>query len=604
MPAWVQQPDQEPYRPLIAGWTSTRTKRIYITEPFPPHQEDFEAALNALTDFAHDRQLAGYRPGRIEVKDAALAEYLGERLAEAQVTVQRCDKLFTFERVLTETAQALNEHPLIPNAMDAKGVTLEMMQAFAEAACRFYQSAPWEQLTSEDLVEIEAPFVDAFLRYFSVLGGRDTLGLAFYDSQPQFESFCDGSELDAVQAGKHWAVFFGPITELPFDDADLWLDHNLAVAGRNAYPVAVCIDPLGKSRRPGPQILAFFEGIMRTLAQTTEGEIDSGHWETTLTTSMGQMTLRLSLPELLKQDHEDTKRKIRLRGDINARRSMESVQTDLHRILEAHDFETIEEMQKFIDQNIVGKEVPHMPANSPLEQAQDLVYEAFESRGRRQLQLVRKALEICPDCADAYVVLAERCSHPKKAHDLYAQGVKAGQRALGKRFFQQEAGNFWSILQTRPYMRARLGLAESLQELGHLDEAIAHYRELLRLNPNDNQGVRDLLMRCLLETSADGQAKQLLKQYSRDTSALWSYARALLSFRAKGDTKVAREHVKKALAANRHAARYLSGRQEMPDFPPAEYSPGDESEAIVCAEALGRAWQETPGAVAWLRSRS
>jgi len=37
---------------------------------------------------------------------------------------------------------------------------------------------------------------------------------------------------------------------------------------------------------------------------------------------------------------------------------------------------------------------------------------------------------------------------------------------------------------------------------------------------------------------------------------------------------------------------------------PAEYSPGDESEAIVCAEALGRAWQETPGAVAWLRSRS
>lgn len=33
-------------------------------------------------------------------------------------------------------------------------------------------------------------------------------------------------------------------------------------------------------------------------------------------------------------------------------------------------------------------------------------------------------------------------------------------------------------------MRARFGLAQCLEELGNLDEAVGHYRELLRLNPN------------------------------------------------------------------------------------------------------------------------
>jgi hypothetical protein len=70
-------------------------------------------------------------------------------------------------------------------------------------------------------------------------------------------------------------------------------------------------------------------------------------------------------------------------------------------------------------------------------------------------------LEICPDCADVYVVLAERCCDVQKAKDLYAQGVVAGERTPDKKFFEEETGNFWSILQTHPYMRVRLGLASA-----------------------------------------------------------------------------------------------------------------------------------------------
>jgi hypothetical protein len=68
----------------------------------------------------------------------------------------------------------------------------------------------------------------------------------------------------------------------------------------------------------------------------------------------------------------------------------------------------------------------------------------------------------------------------------------------------------------------------------------------LRLNPNDNQGIRDLLMPRLIIPS------------------------------------------------------YLLGRKKMPRFLPEYYSSGDESEAIFYAKENLEAWKIKPGALEWL----
>ena len=70
---WVQERNIEPYRPWIAGWISLKTRLLHASEPKPPEKKNFEMALNALADFACNEELAGYRPGKIEVKDTALA---------------------------------------------------------------------------------------------------------------------------------------------------------------------------------------------------------------------------------------------------------------------------------------------------------------------------------------------------------------------------------------------------------------------------------------------------------------------------------------------------------------------------------------------------
>ncbi len=79
---------------------------------------------------------------------------------------------------------------------------------------------------------------------------------------------------------------------------------------------------------------------------------------------------------------------------------------------------------------------------------------------------------------------------------------------MGKETFGEDIGDFWAISETRPYMRAPLGLAQCLYAVGRKEEAAAHYREMLRLNPNDDQDVRDLLAVCLLEIGQDEELEQ------------------------------------------------------------------------------------------------
>ena len=186
--------------------------------------------------------------------------------------------------------------------------------------------------------------------------------------------------------------------------------------------------------------------------------------------------------------------------------------------------------------------------------------------------------------------------------ELYSKGVAAGERALGERAFEEYAGQFWGVLETRPYMRARLGLAWSLWEMGKHHEAAGHIWEMLKLNPNDNQGLRYLLLSWLLEDGEDAQVKKLLDRYPHDVAGQWAYGRALHTFRIEGDTKRAGKLRAAGRKRNPYAPAYLLGRKKLPGELPDTIGFGDESEAMAIAEEQMAAWRKTPGALAWLEA--
>lgn len=287
-------------------------------------------------------------------------------------------------------------------------------------------------------------------------------------------------------------------------------------------------------------------------------------------------------------------------GPVFDRRLMDQQLAAVGRLLADQEFDSIEEANAYLQQALVGGELVAPGPATPLEEAQELVYEALESSGKQRLELARKALTISPDCADAYVLLAEATANPREARRLYEQGVQAGERALGPEAFVGAAGHFWGIVETRPYMRARLGLAQVLWYQGERQEAIDHLQAMLTLNPGDNQGVRYVLAGWLVAMNHDTALEELLAQYPDEWSASWAYTSALHSFRRHGPGKAADTALKEALQVNPHVPLYLLGIDPLPKELPAYYSPGDENEAVTYVAEGAEGWLKTPGAVEWL----
>ncbi|MGH6892033.1 MAG: hypothetical protein ACREEP_07230 [Dongiaceae bacterium] len=245
-----------------------------------------------------------------------------------------------------------------------------------------------------------------------------------------------------------------------------------------------------------------------------------------------------------------------------------------------------------------------------LDKAQELAAEAWDSPdpGRR-LELATRALKICPWCGDAYGLLAMGAPRGSDiAVHLWRLAMAAAEFALkaelGKNVFEAYAGEFWGRFETRPYMRARAGLANALIDSGDRDAALGHHEALLQLNPNDNQGLRYSLAGCLLALGREQALADLLAEYEDDDSAFFAFNRAALSFRREGDSAASRALLADALAANPHVAAYLLGKREMPPARIELYAPGSEDEAILYVECSAEGWRATPGALQWLGKRA
>jgi len=236
--------------------------------------------------------------------------------------------------------------------------------------------------------------------------------------------------------------------------------------------------------------------------------------------------------------------------------------------------------------------------------AQEVMYDAWDkTTSRSRVALARKALGISPLCADAYNLLAEEAATPAEARDLYARGLEAGELALGPEGFEEYAGHFWGFLETRPYMRARHGLALTLLKLGEEPAATEHFRAMLKLNPNDNQGIRYLLLGNLLQRDDIPAVKALLGDYPDEWSVYWLYTRALIAYREnQASAPATLKLLKDARSANEHVPAILASTK--PDMLSSSgyVTVGGADEATDYVRECGTAWRRTPGAVEWLET--
>jgi hypothetical protein len=569
--AGVGETREEAYRPRMCLCVDQRSGMVIDFEMGEPMPDYLPLVLQCIGRSA-DR--IGGLPRQVQTRDPALATSLRQALDRLGVEVVVRESL----PMLDEAFQSLGDFKGLgvkrePALLDQPGVTLDHLIAFAEAAKLFYEAAPWRHLLDDDLIEIETPPGPKGTRFAQVLGaGGQTFGLGFVASIEAHEDMRRGLGLPR---GGVWSLVFHDQDSLPYDDGEAWERHNLPLADPMAYPEFVKTSKSRPRTFPSADQLAWAEGLLRALAQTSEAELDRGRWEKRVATSVGPMTFQLSMPLLLEQ--------MAGKGSADPARAIDNAAMEMETVL---------------------REIGGPSGASPqARRAQSLCYQAYDARGRRQVQLARQALAIDPDCCEALLILAERASgDPGEALPLLQKAVEAGERQLGREMFEGGVGHFWGLIETRPYMRARQELARTLMDLEKYSEAADHLREMLRLNPGDNQGNRYLLAQCLLHANRLDELDALLNdpEYTDSHSAEWTFTRALLAYRRGGDSPEARERLKEAHRSNVFVTPLLTGRAEMPPYSPQSYTPGGADEAVLCVEQIAPGWFDTPGAMEWL----
>jgi tetratricopeptide (TPR) repeat protein len=592
-PGWVKE-DGRFYRPWLALAASAETGLIGSSDLIgcdKPGIELVQAALESL------REISGTQAARIEVADLEVADELAGLQQDRDCTVScRGDLPLLTEPIRSMQRELIDGEPY-EAATRVPGVTIEHLRAFADAAQEFRLAAPWRHLESIDIIEVGAPRPSPNVRFACVLGAHDQFGIGFAEDRSLLDRPPDEQHggFERLADTSLWSVTYCEPWEIPILEHEAWQQHGLAADPEGRIPSAVQFGPKRRVRRASPKMLAFFEGCFRALASTTEDELDRGEWRKVVDTSQGPLELNLSLPDILSPPERAADEPLPLDGLRRA-----DMLDSISRLLEEQDFASMEEMQAFLNREVLGRVLPPPKIEGPRDEARELALEALESPGRRGVALARRALELDPDCAHAHLALAERTHDAATAIERYRSAASAAERTLGPELFEEGVGSFWVISATRPYMEALKGLADSLWADGQHREAVEQYTELLRLNPSDNQGVRDLLAPALMIQGDNTAAQRLLDRYSTDITAAPAFNSALVAFRRRGDTKVARKRLEEAQRRNSHVAPMLLDSSRLPDEFPSGYSLGSVEEAAYYVITAGEAWTASPGALEWL----
>lgn len=594
--AWIAPEGEEPVRPFIMitlNLDQGIIQDITIGEK-PDSTAVHDHLISAMLHSPKGVKIKPHRPARVFFEDKTLRQALAPALQRMEIECKYQPQQEVVDEIIEELLTRMNDgEPETPGLLSQQRVGPKLVGALFDAAANFFRSAPWIQISNEDVLSIrvspqQVPY------YIVVMGqGGVEYGLALYKRWEDLErQFLPHDHPDEIipSDGLH-TLFFNDITEVPFDDLDAIEKFKWEIAGQGTYPVPLVFLPSGQVQRPNRDELLWYESVLRAIPifvrdhirRNANGDLQAVEVGVPVNIFAGSVPVIIKYPagELPKSrqfayQEENGKDQLSFPFD---RRAMEG---DMFRMIGMlSDSET----------------------DSKLAKAQRLMYQAWEERNpAKRIVLAHKALNVSEDCSDAYVLLAEEeASTVQQALEYYQAGVEAGKQALGSAYFEENMGHFWGLLETRPFMRSMEGMASCLWQLGRKAEALETYWEMLRLNPSDNQGIRYVMVDLLLNTNRMPELEKLLKLYQGEGSAVWLYTKALVAYRKKGEYTSSTRALKSAFRHNPHVFDYLCGKKRIPNRLPGYIGIGDDAEAIAYAANHLNYWRQTPGALEWMQ---
>ena len=178
---------------------------------------------------------------------------------------------------------------------------------------------------------------------------------------------------------------------------------------------------------------------------------------------------------------------------------------------------------------------------------------------KKHMEYLRKALELEPDNLDARLQMITCTTE----HHLDEQRI-ALQELLGlaeqqmeeARAFREHSGQFWTAIETRPYMRVRYTYFDVLISCGMMRQAISEGQRLLELCESDNLGVRYQMMHLYVFMEDEMHALALHKQFDSYEETQMLLPLAVLYYKLNKFDK-AEDYIRRLAKVNKDTKKFL-----------------------------------------------
>lgn len=256
----------------------------------------------------------------------------------------------------------------------------------------------------------------------------------------------------------------------------------------------------------------------------------------------------------------------------------------LQELLEKNNVKDIneanEKLQEFIKMYNNG-EIEYK--NTPPDEAYEILEEAQYAKNEKEaIKLAKKAYKKSSDCFDVILFQCDLEENVIKRMKLLNDGLEFEKNRLtNEKYFDKEnIGHFYGIFETRPYIRGLSIKAEYLLEEGKLRQAANICKEVLRLNENDNLGVRYLLMAIYATLEEEKSMLDLYKKYPEEDLEMLFPLFAI--YYKSGNDKKALEYLKRIDKCNSNFVKYFNGTiKQSKKVSSGYYSRGDSSEIFM-----------------------
>ena len=229
---------------------------------------------------------------------------------------------------------------------------------------------------------------------------------------------------------------------------------------------------------------------------------------------------------------------------------------------------------------------------------------------KAQRECLEKAKELEPKNLDVLlrILLLEKKSYWEYIPEV--QKILAlGKEDLKKRkLYKESMGDFYMVLETRPYMRVLQFYLTILAGSYMIQQAIAVAKEMLKLNQNDNLGARYTLMALYVYTEDEFNVRKLIREHKEEEdSAFFTMPLALLKFR-QGKWEEAKAILEKVKAQYKGFTTFLrdaaAGRDALydEDFHNDYYQPFTRSELITIVLDCDFLWDNAQEFFQWAKT--